>query len=362
MIEYQGRCDENDNALGHAPKVLKEYYDFIKDYCDVTVLAPELVINASGDNDFTQMSNLPCKIVMKGHTPFVEKISNKFHMFKNIDAAIKYANTNGEGTLWFFNIEYYILLYLLFHRKPAHKIYFTMFTDGYFSDTNSGIKEKITTNIKQWVFEKVQKKIDLIISSGPSFNYKNCSNVFIPDYSYDSAQLSNFVQKTDSAVCLGTMGQGKQLKEMIQTFNKIRYPLIIAGRFYDKDLFEELTQLANDNITLSDMYLTYDQYQELLTSAKYTILPYPKEKYSHQTSGVLQEALFADTIPVTYDAILKANGIPGIGFFSWDSLNEPMLYADPSKIYAKYYELKTTVYSKEHLADKYKEIFGDFES
>ena len=31
MAEYQGRCDEQDKPVGHCPKVLKEYYNFIKD-------------------------------------------------------------------------------------------------------------------------------------------------------------------------------------------------------------------------------------------------------------------------------------------------------------------------------------------
>ena len=358
MVEYQGRCDENMNALGHAPKVLTEYYDFIKGSCDVTVLAPNVVINGINRNNFARVSELPCKIVMKGRTPFIEKITNKFHMFKNIHQAIQYADKNGEGILWFFNVEYYILLYLLLYKKSRHKIYFTMFTDGYFADSDASFKSKLINGIKQFVFERAQKKIDLIISTGPNFKYKNCKSTFIPDYCCDSAHMSNTIQKTDTAVCLGTMGQGKQLKEMIQAFNRIGYKLIVAGRFYNKEQYNELKALAEDNIVLSDMYLSSEQYTNLLTNAKYSILPYPKDKYSHQTSGVMQEALFVDTIPVTYSEILNANGIPGIGFESWDSLTLDMLNADTSLYTNEYSVLKSTTYSKESVANKYSSIFS----
>lgn len=357
MIEYQGRCDEEKNAVGHAPKVLTEYYNFIQDYCDVTVLAPQVVLDSVVEKDSMDTVVLPRHIMQKGHISFFEKIKNKFNMFKNISESIRYANQKESGILWFFNVEYYILLYFLVHKKPSHKIYFTMFTDGYFSSSETGLKGRIVNIVKQVVFEKAQKKLDFIISSGPKFKYKKCDSVFIPDYTFDTNLLDYYPQKTEIAVCLGTMDKGKQLEEMIRAFTRINYKLVIAGRFYDKEYLAEMQAIAGANITISDMYLSNEQYHQMMSNAKYTVLPYSKEKYTHQTSGVLQEALFADTIPITYDAILKANGIPGIGFFSWDSLNEPMLYADPTRTYAKFYDLKNTVYSKAQIAEIYKTIF-----
>lgn len=357
MIEYQGRCDEDLNALGHGPKVLTEYYEYINESCEITVLAPQVVLDSISEDIFSKKEVLPCHIVMKGHNSFIEKIANKFHMFRNIRTAIKYADKDGEGILWFTNVEYYVLLYLFLTKKPSHKIYFTMFTDGYFSEKGSSIKNKITNFVKQKVFQSVQKKLDLIISTGPKFKYKNCDSIFIPDYCCDSSSINSYYPKNEVAVCLGTMDKGKQLEEMVRAFTKIGYRLVVAGRFYDKSLVSRLQEIAGDNITISDIYLSNEQYSQMMTNAKYTILPYSKEKYTHQTSGVMQEALFSNTIPVTYDAILKANGIPGIGFFSWDSLNMQMLISDPSKILARYEELRNTTYNKYQIEKQYQEIF-----
>ncbi len=126
-----------------------------------------------------------------------------------------------------------------------------MFTDGYFSSSETGLKGRIVNIVKQVVFEKAQKKLDLIISSGPKFKYKRCDSVFIPDYTFDTNLLDYYPQKTEIAVCLGTMDKGKQLEEMIRAFTRINYKLVIAGRFYDKDFLAEMQAIAGANITIS---------------------------------------------------------------------------------------------------------------
>lgn len=359
MVEYQGRCDENKVAVGHAPKVLTEYYDFIKDSCDVSIFAPNTIFDSITDLQCVKKETLPHYIEMKGSTPFVEKITNKINMFKNIKQAIMLANKNGAGTIWFFNVEYYIMLYFLFHKKPSQKIVLTMFIDGYFPGKNASIKSKIVNGVKQKVFENAQKKFDLIISTGKSFSYKNCKNLFIPDYYYIPDVYDQFIvsEKESTAVCLGTMGRGKQLKEMVEAFNRIGYKLIIAGRFYDKNLVNDLKKIAKDNITIEDKFLTTEEYLSLLSKAKYTVLPYPEENYSHQTSGVMQEAIFLRTVPVTYESILDGNCVKGIGFKNWDSLTKEMLSSDTSQLVNIYEnEIKTT-YAYDVVKNKYISIF-----
>lgn len=360
MVEYQGRCDENKKAVGHAPKVITEYYNFIKDYCNVSVLAPDTILSSVDSSIFMDKNTLPFHIEMKGKTPFIEKITNKLHMFSNIKNAIKIADKNGVGTLWFFNVEYYIMLYLFLHKKPAHRIVATMFIDGYMPSENASLKVKIVNGIKHKIFEKAQKKIDLIIATGKKFEYKNCKHIYIPDYYYIKDEFDKYVtnNKKELAVCLGTMGRGKQLKEMVETFNRIGYELNVSGRFYDKDLVNELKSIANDNVSINDVFLSNEEYLSLLGSAKYTILPYPEENYSHQTSGVMQEAIFLRTVPVTYKSILDGNGFSGIGFKNWESIDEKMLQTDCSTLIDEYEnEIKET-FSLDRVSAKYKEIFG----
>lgn len=350
MIEYQGRVDENDKALGHGPKVLNEYFDFIKEYCQVSVYAPREVLNEfNSRREAVAVKILPEKIVMGQDKSIFVKIKNKFGMFKNIRLALN--NTDAE-TVWFFNTEYYLFLYLFLHKRINKKVVCTMFLDGY----HGGFVAKV----KQFIFEKAQKKIDLIISTGNQLKFKNCDYKYVPDYYYDKDKYikTDVNAKKQEAVCLGTMGKGKMLKEMIEAFNRSGYPLTIAGRFYDKDQYNELTKMANDNITIVDRYLTDEEYTKMLSEAKYTILPYGKDKYNRQTSGVMQEAMFLNTIPVSYNAVLDGNLVPGIGFEEWEELD---LYkvtdSKTDEIIKEYERMKENEYSKSSVGAFYKSIF-----
>lgn len=351
MIEYQGRVDENGKALGHGPKVLNEYFDFIKEYCHVSVYAPvEILREFRGNKYADKVKVLPKRIVMGQDKTVFVKVMNKINMFRNISLALKHA----EGdTVWFFNVEFYFFLYMLFCKKAEKRIVVTMFLDGY--------RGGVIAKIKQFVFERAQKKIDFIISTGQQLTFKNCSYQYIPDYYFAKDKYSKYsdVPKERLAVCLGTMGKGKQLKELVDTFTQKDYPLVIAGRFYDKELLEELKSMAGSNITIRDEYLSNEEYMSLLAKATFTVLPYSPDKYDRQTSGVMQEALFVNTIPVSYNAVLDGNSVPGIGFDNWNELSLSDIDSDRiNELIAKYSYLQTNVYDVSVVKNSYREIFG----
>ena len=222
-------------------------------------------------------------------------------------------------------------------------------------------------SFKQWVFEQAQKKMDLIISTGQQFTFKNCNYEFIPDY-YDRKdfyeryrkQFLEGKQKKEQAVCLGTMGNGKQIEEMVEAFLRIGYPLKVAGRFYDKQRVEQLKILVEKrkgNVEITDSYLSQEEYLALLAESKYTVLPYSPVNYASQTSGVMQEAVFLDTVPVTYEAILSGNGIPGIGFSAWKNLSAEQLAQDTTVFQKEYQRLRENAYSEDSVREKYQNIF-----
>ncbi len=370
MVEYQGRCDTEGKAVGHAPKVLQEYLQMIRNNCEVSVFAPKVILKELPREDrknagSLQAKVLPCHIVMKGKTPFLEKITNKLHMFTNIRNAIKHTDAD---ILWFFNVEYYLMLYLFLHKKPKQKIVCTLFLDGYHADAQADSKARFVAGVKQWVFEQAQKKISLIISTGKQFTFSNCRWEYIPDY-YDKKGLyepyrrrkSSDAGKEERAVCLGTMGNGKQLEEMVKAFVRIGYPLTVAGRFYDQERVKALQTIArqsNGKIEIQDRYLSQEEYLSLLARAKYTVLPYSPLNYATQTSGVMQEAVFVDTVPITYRAILEGNDIPGVGFESWEELSSDLLVQDLTKYRTEYQRLRETVFSEASVQNKYIDIFS----
>lgn len=370
MVEYLGRCDAEGKAVGHAPKVLQEYLQMIRNDCEVSVFAPKVILKELPREEWknagaSQAKVLPCHIVMKGKTPFLEKITNKLHMFTNIRNAIKHTDAD---ILWFFNVEYYLMLYLFLHKKPKQKIVCTLFLDGYHTDAQAGGKARFVSCVKQWVFEQAQKKIDLIISTGKRFTFSNCRWEYIPDY-YDKKglyepyrrRISSDVGKEERAVCLGTMGNGKQLEEMVKAFVRIGYPLTVAGRFYDQERVRALQTIAEQGdgkIEIQDRYLSQEEYLSLLAGAKYTVLPYSPLNYATQTSGVMQEAVFVDTVPVTYRAILEGNDILGVGFDSWEELSTELLFQDVTKYRTEYQKLRETVFGEAAVKNKYMTIFA----
>jgi hypothetical protein len=155
------------------------------------------------------------------------------------------------------------------------------------------------------------------------------------------------------------MNSGKQLEDMVEAFNKTGYPLYIAGRFFDKDRCKRLKDMAADNVTIEDRYLSDSEYLDIISKAKYTVLPYNPTQYNRQTSGVMQEAVFTGSIVVTYDDILKGNKVPGIGFRSWSELSEDMLKkADAAGVTVEYNKLLNSVFSFDSVKEKYNEIFS----
>lgn len=344
MVEYQGRCDEHGKAVGHGPKVLYEYYNFIKDICNVKVYAPKVILNEMPREITSNSKVLKKHIVMQGKTPFIKKITNKLGMFSNIKKALKATDAD---EIWFFNVEYYLMLYLFLHKKPKQKVVCTMFLDGY----HGGFVAKV----KQWIFEKAQKKIDLIISTGSQIQFKNCEYTYIPDYYYIPEKYLRYTKKDkkEQCVCLGTMGNGKQLEELVKAFTDNGYPLLIAGRFYDKERLAALKESAGNNITIIDEYLSDEEYLTILGESKYVVLPYSPRQYSTQTSGVMQEAIFVDTVVVSYNEILSGNNVDGIGFDSFDKLTGEKLKGDTRKIIESYELKRLNEFSKEKICRQY---------
>ena len=376
LVEYQGRQDTTGRPVGHAPKVLAQYFEIVQNSFDTDIFAPECILKESEKKlsdrkawDERKKSKnihiLPNSLVMKGKNSFSDKILNKFRMFSNINKALK--NSQAD-VVWFFNTEYYLMLYLAVVGNHGKKVCVTTFMEGFTAKKNGRF-----AGIKQKIFEKAQKKISLIIATGYGYHFKNAKSVYIPDYTYDEGIYGKYVNGNFAceigikipegryAVCLGTMNPEKQLEEMTEAFSRIGYPLIVAGRFYDKERLERLRAVAADNITFIDSYLSVDEYYMLLTKAEYVVLPYSPEQYGTQTSGVLQEAVFCGTIPVSYNRVLDGNCVKGIGFENFDMLkNEDLeISAEKRRDYLdEYARLRRDVYDKNKIEKDLREALA----
>ncbi|MBR4543500.1 MAG: hypothetical protein IKO53_04740 [Lachnospiraceae bacterium] len=376
LVEYQGRQDTTGRPVGHAPKVLAQYFEIVQGSFDTDIFAPECILKESEKKlsdrkawDERKKSKnihiLPNSLTMKGKNSFSDKVLNKFRMFSNINKALK--NSQAD-VVWFFNTEYYLMLYLAVVGNHGKKVCVTSFMEGFTAKKNGKF-----AGIKQKIFEKAQKKISVIIATGYGYNFKNAKSVYVPDYTYDESIYGKYIDGTCSvetdiaipegkyAVCLGTMNPEKQLEEMTEAFSRIGYPLVVAGRFYDKERLERLRDMAADNVTFIDSYLSVDEYYTLLAKAEYTVLPYSPEQYSTQTSGVLQESVFCGTIPVSYSRVLDGNRVKGVGFENFDKLRPEDLEITSEKrqeYLDEYARLRRDVYDKNKIENDLREALA----
>ncbi len=382
LVEYQGRHDKNGDAVGHAPKVFAEYLAYVDDDFIAECFIPGVILKTAikqGRNeamlkkasDEKRLHRLPYSINMEKNKSFTDRIKNKLYMFANIRAALKNA---GADKLWFFNTEYYFWLYLFIAGTHGKEIYATTFMEGFKAGKNGRF-----SGIKQRIFEAATKKAKLIISTGPSFEFKNAEHIFIPDYAYEEQmyktaaerilegkilygdepeEIKEFIGKYGTsgfAICAGTMNPEKKLEEAVEVFSKNAYPLLIAGRFYDKERYKRLKEAAAENVCVCDVYLSRESYTALLSAAEYALLPYAPDQYSSQTSGVLQEAVFADTIALSYGAVLEGNYIPGLSFSSMNALTDERLKMkkeEAAAIHKEYGRLRKEVYAKDKIKEK----------
>lgn len=101
---------------------------------------------------------------------------------------------------------------------------------------------------------------------------------------------------------VGIMSLGKDIDDVIKSFANTTYKVIIAGYFHDLQRYKEFVKKSTPNITIINKYLTDEEYNSILTSTKYMLLPYNK-KYSSASSGVIYDILFSGRPLVTRDFV-----------------------------------------------------------
>lgn len=315
MCDYYGMCDENGVCVGHPVKVTKEYGRILKSMGEDIRLqcSPCIAAGVEDDRDiFTDIDRLPYDILITGNG-IIKRIADKFKLFKNIGIVLK--NT---GTIFFYQVDFFFFLYILvMYRKSKDRrivilIYHQDFTGGIFA----GILKKI--------YLKSLDKIDGVVYTGMDAKVPHKNARWMPDFIYNEDEYLFYqsIPKSDRVVALGTMSRYKQLEELLDAWKDIDIPLIIAGRFDTKDRYERLSHIAPDNVTVYDRVLSYDEYMQLLSESKYSILPYDMEQYKSRTSGVLLESIYCGVIPIAPMALLEQNKLPGIGYKGFDELKK----------------------------------------
>ena len=320
LIDYYGTCDENGQAIGHSPKVLKEYGDLLKGgYVRSVAASPCLINEVVGDQtqDFHRIYSLKYNITTSNTTSFGKRVKDKFKLFYNLHQVFQIKD---QDILWFYRTDFFLALYfcLFISGKRTKKKYPKIVVLLYQNSFGENVLGRILNHIYYAGF----KKVDGIISTQEGFKDLGIPALYIPDYYYDARKYEKYqgIEKEDKVVCIGTMSPYKQIISLVKAFNRNGFPLEIRGYFYDIEQYRQALESKNDNIVIENAILTEEEYYYAIAGAKYAVLPYDMGQYQCRTSGVLQECVFLDTIAIAPEQLLQENHIKGIGYKNIEEL------------------------------------------
>lgn len=330
LVDYYGMCDSEGNALGHSGKVLQEYKELIaSDYQVGAALSPCLIrdIMQKKQKEFVDIISLKYDIRTSNFESVSKRIKDKFKVFYNIHQVFK---CSGYDIIWFYRTDFFLFFYFCFfvsnkrNRNKLPKIYVQVYQRSF----REGIVGGVLGGFLDFFYYLGMKKADGVISTQKGLELDGTDILHIPDYYYDSGKYEKYRenQKISKVVCLGTMTPYKQLLPLVESFNENQMPLEIKGWFYDKEQVDKIKQVKKENILVKDEILSEEEYYRTLAEAEYAVLPYDMKQYSNRTSGVLQECLFLNTIPIAPAKMLEQNDIPGIGYQRIEELKSKEIF------------------------------------
>jgi len=245
----------------------------------------------------------------------------------------KVAQNNNIGTIHLLDFEIVILgMFLRFNKNlfSEKKIVLTLHSVNYLRGDHSFLK-KLYKHLIIWSYQYLDKNFNAdIITNGETLTsyfqsqirFKN-TRIITSSWGARKVNISQqrklIERKKNSFLFLGIIRRDKNLEYLLDQFSTIDndFTLTIAGMPFEYDI-KTLTSLVENSGINSDRIKTYfefidnTQYQNLLLSHQYLVLPYSSENKS--SSGPLIQALQYELIPIVSNygergSIVKKNGI-----------------------------------------------------
>ncbi|MRI80828.1 hypothetical protein GIY11_02135 [Aerococcaceae bacterium DSM 109653] len=310
LAEYLNYVNEDSEAIGHGKKVFQEALNLLKDHYAVTCTSSDAYRPEGWRGKYRSISAISQS--KKGLQLNIEVFKNIHRIFIN----------SSEDILWFTNVEWRLLAYLALRPKKS-KVMLTIYRDIIKDLTESSSKTKW---LKLALVRRGLQRTDLVIVTNKNLNLSS-KQVFLPDYYYSEQYQQYYTtNKSERILCLGSMRASKDLRGVVRHFSGTDIPVYIVGSFADKNELTFLRENSNDNIRIEDRVVPYDEYYRLIANSRFTIMPYDMRNYEAATSGILQESIFLDAIPIAPMKLLDFNSVSGIGY---DQLSDlPMTYQD----------------------------------
>lgn len=336
LIEYLNYVNGDGTPIGHGKKVFHQMADLLSADFQVECVASKAYL-PSGSTRGAESVNPICQA---GKT--IKSVNRE--VFGNLRKCIAALNA-ADDVVWFTNADWHLFAFLSF-LPIKKKIVVTVYRDV--KKDVAASKSKLAF-IKKYLVNRGIGKVDLFVVSNPHLAISS-TQVFIPDYVYNSFyEQYRGLTKKDRIVCVGAMRDSKDLRGVVSHFSNTDVEVMIVGGFADKEEYEWLKNHKTDNISIEDRIVPYVEYNRMIAESKYVIIPYKMEAYATATSGILQEAMFLQSIPIAPQELLTYNGVNGIGYKSLSEL--PSSWAQIEKV-AENVSFDVSVYEESHVRNE----------
>lgn len=263
------------NIFGHYGKVAKMYCNLFKADTSVYIaggniykkyFAEQNRIDLPYDCELESLNTIFGKVRFK-----LRSIGNGIKLFRLVENSIIVCQP--------YSFMSWMISLLFTRKKKSNKIYLIEY------------RNELDKNINRHLFRLVRHKIDGVLCPnkqiGEIFGLPYC---VVTDYIYDRKEMPKIEESTEYDFgVFGIMSTGKDIKDVVDSFAKLKYKVLIAGYFGGKK--DQYCINRTDNITVIDKYLSNEEYDKAFAMTRYIILPY-SDAYKNQSSGVIFDVLF----------------------------------------------------------------------
>lgn len=327
IADCLGKHDGKGKVFGHYLKVFEQYYQILKD---------DFAISLGVTKDYQEHINFSDSFFTirfgQNYGKTYKGLEKYFLLLKEIINIITILNSKYSIVIFQQTNFIFSLIPLVFYFGKK-KIFFIVYKDY----LNSG--GRIKRQLKYFLYSLTKKKIKgLIVGMEEVGKIYNHNYLVMPDYIFNSKFKDNSTMpiKYDIAV-IGIITSSKQVIDVVSSFYKTKYRVIIAGKFKDIEQYEKVSQFNADNITIINDYISRERYNNILQSTKFVALPYKPTVYRLNSSGVFYDAIYHLKPIIASDTeFFKKVRENNLGYVYINSISESINILDDVKMYKVY--------------------------
>jgi len=314
---------------GHYKKTFEQYYKILKNDFDVSLgVTKEYKRKIHFCNNFYNI-----RFGRDYSKTFNNnKIGRYLSLVKEIINVIMVLNSKYDIVIFQQRNFLFSLIPLIFYFGKK-KIFFIVYKDY----LNLG--RKIKRVIKKFIYALAKKKIKgLIVGIKELGKIYNHNYLAMPDYLFNKEIADNPYMpiKYDIAI-VGIITNSKNVLDVVSSFYKTKYKVVIAGKFMDDEQYRKISQFSAKNIKIINDYINSEMYNDILSSTKFVALPYDPKAYPLNSSGVFYDAIYHIKPLITSNTkFFKRVEENNLGYVYKNSIKDSIHILDNLEIYSDY--------------------------